>query len=91
MVRSRLAALSAEYSWVTVVDFTYTTGNQIHAKVVVVDRRKAVVGSANFSWRGMYGNYEIGVLIRNKPAWTLGKIVDRLSSITSKPYKTKKP
>ena len=83
-----LAALSAEYPWVTVADFTNRTGNQLHAKVVVVDRKKAVVGSANLTGPGMYANYETEVLLRNKPAWMLGKVVDRLSNITCRSDKS---
>lgn len=48
----------------------------LHAKVVVVDRKKAVLGSANFSWGGMAAHYEIGVLLEGDEAWTLSKLVD---------------
>ena len=58
-------------------------GKAVHAKVVVSDRNLAVVGSANFSWHGMATNYEVGVLLEGKEAWTLSKIVDKLAAMSS--------
>ena len=54
----------------------------VHAKVVVADRNWAVVGSANFSWHGMATNYEVGVLLEGKEAWTLSKVVDRMANLS---------
>ncbi len=54
---------------------------QLHAKVIVVDRNIAIIGSANFSWGGMYSNYEIGVLLEGNRAWEVAKILDQLSMI----------
>jgi len=54
----------------------------LHAKVVVVDRKKAVLGSANFSWGGMASHYEIGVFLEGDEAWTLGKLVDDVAGST---------
>ncbi len=53
---------------------------QLHAKVVVADRRKAVVGSANFSRNGLLENHEIAVLVQGKPALAVAKSVDRMLS-----------
>ena len=55
----------------------------VHGKVIMADRNTAVVGSANFSWRGMATNYEVSVLLEGKEAWTLSKIVDRLAAMSS--------
>jgi cardiolipin synthase len=55
-------------------------GRQLHAKVVVADRRRAVIGSANFSWGGMVVNYEVGVLIEGQQAWKMAKLIDELMS-----------
>jgi phosphatidylserine/phosphatidylglycerophosphate/cardiolipin synthase-like enzyme len=52
---------------------------QVHGKVIVVDRKKAVIGSANFTWSGMYGNYEIGVMVYDRQDWKLAKVIDILS------------
>jgi phosphatidylserine/phosphatidylglycerophosphate/cardiolipin synthase-like enzyme len=52
----------------------------LHAKVIVADRKKAILGSANFSWGGMSSHYEIGVLLEGKDAWTLSELVDEIAS-----------
>jgi cardiolipin synthase len=80
VIKNKLKELQEKYRHVKVRDFVRSHDNQqLHAKVVVVDRARAVVGSANFSWSGMYGNYEIGLLVRGKHAWELGKVIDALS------------
>ncbi len=78
-IRRELLQLRKNYSRVKVVDFHDKEGRQLHAKVVVADRRIAVVGSANFSWGGMVANYEIGVLIVGDAAWKLAQVIDRLA------------
>ena len=78
-VRFELLRLRNNYSRVRVVDFHDKEGRQLHAKVVVVDRQSAVIGSANFSWGGMVANYEIGVLIVGDAAWKLAQVIDRLT------------
>jgi len=77
---SRLRHIGQKFPHVKIFDFTDPEKRQLHAKIIVVDRRKAVVGSANLSWGGMYSNYEIGLLIEGKTAWKLAEIIDFLSS-----------
>ena len=77
-VRLELLQLQKNYPRVKVVDFHDKEGRQLHAKVVIADRKSAVIGSANFSWGGMVGNYEIGVLIVGDAAWKLAQVIDRL-------------
>lgn len=74
-VIEKLYSWKKKFSYFKFVDFD-RKGKTLHAKVVVVDREKAVIGSANFSWGGMSSNYEIGILIEGREAWTLGKLVD---------------
>jgi cardiolipin synthase len=52
----------------------------LHAKIVVVDRRTAPVGSANMTGRGMDHNLECGVLIRggSQPAQIRNHLVSLL-------------
>ena len=78
-VKLELLQLRKSYPRVRVVDFHDKEGRQLHAKVVVADRRSAVIGSANFSWGGMVANYEIGVLIVGDAAWKLAQVIDRLA------------
>ena len=56
------------------VDFQNPSGGLLHAKVIVVDRKKAVIGSANFSWGGMINHYELGVLIEGPQVWEIAKL-----------------
>lgn len=35
----------------------------LHAKIVVVDRQQALIGSSNFSRRGLANNHELGVIV----------------------------
>jgi len=79
-VVSRLRHISLRFPHAKIYDFIDPEKRQLHAKVVVVDRKKAVVGSANLSWGGMYSNYEIGLFIEGKAAWKLAEIIDFLSS-----------
>jgi len=80
---SALNSMSKKYRHVKVFNFNDPEGRQLHAKVIVADRKKAIVGSANLSWGGMYSNYEIGLLIEGEPAWQLAAIVDFLGHCTS--------
>jgi phosphatidylserine/phosphatidylglycerophosphate/cardiolipin synthase-like enzyme len=59
-------------------------GRQLHAKVIVADRKSAVIGSANFSWGGMVTNYEVGVLIEGQEAWKMAKLIDELLANAAK-------
>ena len=40
--------------------------NDLHAKMLIVDSREAIISSANFTKRGLQVNYEAGVIIRKK-------------------------
>ena len=78
-VRDKLLNWKSKFRYFNLVDFNRKE-KTLHAKVVVVDREKAVLGSANFSWGGMSGNYEIGILLEGREAWTLSKLVDDVAN-----------
>ena len=76
-----LKYLTVRFSpYVTITDFNNGTSRQLHAKVVVVDRSRAVIGSANLTWSGMVNNYELGVLVDGSAARKIGSIIDGLVS-----------
>jgi cardiolipin synthase len=77
-VRSKLGYLSSRFPHVRIFNFIDQEGRQLHAKIVVVDRKRAVMGSANFSWGGMHANYEIGLLLQGEAVWGLASIIDFL-------------
>ncbi len=37
----------------------------VHAKVIVVDERKVLIGSANPTFSGFFTNYELGLVIES--------------------------
>lgn len=61
-----------------VIDFRHEHNGTLHAKVVIVDRREVLVGSANLTWGGMALNHEIGVRIRGEAAWSIARMIDRI-------------
>jgi len=75
----RFQRLERAGSTLRIVEFRERDGGVLHAKVVVADRRRAVVGSANLTWGGLRGNHEIGVLLDGEPAWVLAALVDSLA------------
>ena len=78
-IRDWLTGLSARFGHVKVAEFASSQGQVLHAKVVVVDRSKAVISSANLTWGGLVGNHEIGVLVDGEPAWQVASFIDRLT------------
>ncbi len=76
-VRLQLGRI-AKFQHVRIYDFAGKEGKQLHAKVIVADRNRALVGSANLSWGGMFGNYEVGVFLEGHAAWKLAGLIDTL-------------
>ncbi len=50
----------------------------LHAKIVLVDRYYALVGSANLSLRGLMDNHELGVVIEGAGAADIARAIDQL-------------
>jgi cardiolipin synthase len=57
-------------------------GAALHAKIIVVDDRIALVGSANFTSRGMESNLECGILVRGGPQ--PGAILDHIAELRTR-------
>ncbi len=79
-VARKLEFLVSSFPHVKVVNFK-SLKKTLHAKVIVIDRNIAIIGSANFTWSGMYSNYEIGVLLDGSHAWEVARILDQLAII----------
>lgn len=77
-VRVKLFRL-AELPGVRVVDFQAENRGFLHTKAIVVDRQRAIIGSANLTWGGLIHNYEIGILIEGPEAWEIARLVDILA------------
>lgn len=78
-VRDWLTTMAADHGHVRIVSFEEPNAS-LHAKVLVADRKRAVVGSANFTWSGLVTNHEVAVLLEGEPARTLALAVDRLAA-----------
>ena len=81
-VVAMLRSMNKKYGRFTLGNFNDPDGWDLHAKVMVQDRRAAVIGSANISWRGMEKNIEIGILVMDGSAWRLSSIIDNLAAGT---------
>jgi cardiolipin synthase len=55
---------------------------ELHAKVLVVDRSAALIGSANFSFHGLVSNHEMAVVVRGPTAAKIATRIDMLSQST---------
>lgn len=63
------------YTWTPPPDHPYT---KLHAKVLVVDRLEALVGSANFTFHGLESNLELGLRVRGPQAAAIAERFDHL-------------
>jgi phosphatidylserine/phosphatidylglycerophosphate/cardiolipin synthase-like enzyme len=66
--RQRLLRLHDRFDRLRLFDFNDPSGAELHAKLLIVDRSTAIVGSANVTWRGLVANHELAVLLEEAPA-----------------------
>ena len=50
----------------------------LHAKIILVDRKYALVGSANLSLRGLMDNHELGLVVEGDTVADLTRAIDLL-------------
>lgn len=57
-----------EYSYQTLFPFRILEGNEsfVHAKIYIIDKRVAYIGSLNYTWKGISSNYEVRTRITDK-------------------------
>ena len=75
---SRLRGFAGSYPHFRLYDFARDPGFDLHAKVVVVDRRMALVGSSNLSRSGLLNNHELAVLVEGLAAADVARALDLL-------------
>lgn len=46
--------------------------------MLIVDRRKAIIGSSNLSWRGLIANHETALMLEHGEVGTLARAFDVL-------------
>jgi phosphatidylserine/phosphatidylglycerophosphate/cardiolipin synthase-like enzyme len=80
VMRERLQALRARHSSTfRLLDFVgETESDHLHAKIVVADRRRALVGSANLTAHGMLLAHELAVVIDGPAAEQIAARVEML-------------
>jgi len=81
-VVARLEAIARKYEWLALYSFTGDGQGQLHAKLIVVDRRTALIGSSNLSRHGLLDNHEMAVLTTGDPAETAARALDSLLAST---------
>jgi phosphatidylserine/phosphatidylglycerophosphate/cardiolipin synthase-like enzyme len=69
--------LVAIYPYCQVYDFNDAV-EELHSKLIVVDRVVALIGSANLSRRGIKQNYELGIILHDEEVGTISKCFDSL-------------
>jgi cardiolipin synthase len=79
-VGSQLSSLAHKYPHFQVLEFTPHDGGDLHAKAVVMDRRRALIGSFNFSRRGLIHNHELGVLLDGPVSEQIARAFDSLAA-----------
>ena len=78
--RDILLQLNRDYTNVELYSFKSNSGDgDLHAKTIVANRRRAVVGSANFSIGGLDRNYELGLYVTGNTAFNLASFVDSIA------------
>jgi cardiolipin synthase len=50
----------------------------LHAKVIVADRKMALVGSSNLSRRGLLNNHELALFVEGKTVEQIASAIDKL-------------
>ena len=76
--RSRLDLLAKDYPHFHLYDFADKQTYDLHAKAVVADRQKAIVGSSNLSVGGFIGNHEMAIMVEGSAAASVAKVIERL-------------
>jgi len=84
-VVDRLRDLARRFSHMRLLSFNDPAGTQLHAKVLVADRRRALIGSANYSWGGLVANHELAVLVEGGAAECVANLLEDLMSRFGQP------
>lgn len=80
-IQKELNRLAILFPHFTQIDFDPKNRKQdLHAKIIVVDRSIALVGSPNLTWRGLVLNHELGVVLSGPVAGTIGHLLDNLAT-----------
>jgi phosphatidylserine/phosphatidylglycerophosphate/cardiolipin synthase-like enzyme len=79
-IHSKLRLMADRFHHMKLSGFCSHEGGHLHAKVIVADRKVAVMGSANLTWGGLVANHELALLVSGDAAWHLASLIDSLMS-----------
>ena len=78
--KKRLLRLVSQFNHFSLFDFSpENVEEDLHAKLIVFDRSKALIGSSNITWRGLVLNHELGVIVEGQSASKIGGLIDSLT------------
>ena len=79
-IRNRLEFFAKRYPHFEILNFQPENKMEdLHAKIIIIDRNKALVGSANLTWKGLVGNHELAVMVYGPTASKISELFDKLS------------
>jgi len=82
-IQAQIKDMTQQFQHFILLDFNPKKAEEdLHAKIVVVDRSTALVGSPNLSWRGLVLNHELAVVITGPAAAKIGSLLDALGRDT---------
>jgi phosphatidylserine/phosphatidylglycerophosphate/cardiolipin synthase-like enzyme len=80
VVRKELGKLQQQFPR-TMLIFSFIPQHEeadLHAKIIIVDRKYALVGSANLPMRGLMDNHELGLVLEGTAVADVARAVDLL-------------
>ena len=77
-IQEKFLELTKEFKNLVLLDFTESDREALHAKLIVVDRKVAFIGSSNLTWGGLTLNHEIGVRVEGPAARKVASLIDCL-------------
>jgi cardiolipin synthase len=79
-IQTTIGELAQRYPHFTLLEFKPMEKNEdLHAKLIVVDRSRALIGSPNLTWKGLVSNHELAVLVDGPAAGTVASLLDLLA------------
>ena len=78
-VKARLESLNQDYNHFLLFSFIPRKNEgHMHAKALVFDRKKAIVGSTNLSHNGLVNSHEISIMVDGPAALEVADAIDRM-------------
>jgi phosphatidylserine/phosphatidylglycerophosphate/cardiolipin synthase-like enzyme len=79
-VARRITGMMNTYPHFYLYSYDGEETQDLHAKVIVADRKVAIVGSSNISRHGFVTNHELALVVRGDSAESVATALDRLFS-----------